>query len=55
MEEGERRCFVSHVLEDEITSLSFLLFVFHDISWVYGYNWCIGLCEDEELRIFEGW
>jgi hypothetical protein len=32
-----------------------LVFVLHDVSWVYGSNWCIGLWDDEELQIFEGW
>jgi hypothetical protein len=45
--------FIFLILEDELASLSMLVFVFREISWEYGSNWCVGLWKDEELLIYE--
>jgi hypothetical protein len=55
MEEGYCKHSISFVLENELVSLSMLVFVLHEISWEYGSDWCIGLWKDEESVIYEGW
>ncbi len=55
MEMGEWRHLVSLDLECELSCLSMLVFALHEDRWEDGFDWCIGLLEDEELRIYEGW
>jgi hypothetical protein len=45
--------FIFLILEDELASLSMLVFVFREISWEYGSNWCVGVWKDEELLMYE--
>jgi hypothetical protein len=49
MEEGECVHFVPLDLNHEHTSISILVFVFHESSWEYDSYWCVGLRKDEEL------
>ncbi len=53
-EEGECRRYVSSDVDYELASSSMLVFVFHEVSWEYGSDWCFELQKDEELQIFEG-